>query len=37
MAWNAVDDGFDPSLAGAEEVAQSGGAGMWGGDYSAAF
>ncbi|HUE17337.1 MAG TPA: thermonuclease family protein [Planctomycetaceae bacterium] len=37
MAWNAVDDGFDPSLAGAEEVAQSGGAGMWGGDYSAAY
>ena len=34
MAWNAVEDGFDPSLARAEEEAQTAGAGLWTGDYS---
>jgi micrococcal nuclease len=37
MAWNAADDGFDPSLASAEEVAQASGSGLWGGDYSAEY
>jgi endonuclease YncB( thermonuclease family) len=37
MAWNSVEDGYDQSLASAEETAQTGGAGMWGADYSAAF
>jgi endonuclease YncB( thermonuclease family) len=37
LAWNAVDDGFDMTLAGAEESAQMSGAGMWNGDYAPNF
>ena len=33
MAWNSVDDGYDPSLAAAEEAAQMRGGGLWTGDY----
>jgi len=34
MAWNWAEDGFDPSLAVAEEEAQMAGAGLWTGDYA---
>jgi endonuclease YncB( thermonuclease family) len=36
MAWNSAEDGFDPSLAVAEEEAQMAGAGLWNGDYAEA-
>lgn len=36
MAWNSDEDGFDPSLAVAEEQAQMAGAGLWNGDYAEA-
>ena len=36
MAWNSAEDGFDPSLAFAEEEAQMAGAGLWNGDYAEA-
>jgi endonuclease YncB( thermonuclease family) len=34
MSWNAGEDGFDPTLANAEQQAQMNGSGLWGGDYS---
>jgi endonuclease YncB( thermonuclease family) len=37
MAWNDAEDGYDLSLAGAEETAQTAGAGIWGADYGANF
>ena len=37
MAWNAVDDGYDLNLSGAEESAQTAAAGIWGGDFSAVY
>jgi endonuclease YncB( thermonuclease family) len=37
FAWNAVDDGFDATLAAAEQTAQAVGRGLWGGDYLPAF
>ena len=37
FAWDAVEDGFDMTVAAAEEEAQMAGAGFWGGDYAPAF
>jgi endonuclease YncB( thermonuclease family) len=37
FAWDAVEDGYDMTVAAAEEEAQMAGAGFWSGDYAAAF